>query len=181
MDINQFKSRLQGGVRSNLFKASFTFPQGVGMIPFGSQDTFLIKASQLPGSTLGNIDVPFMGRQIKIAGDRTFVEWTITVLNDDGFKIRGAFEFWMNLINSHETNLGAVTSPEDYYATANIDQLDRSGNNLQEYVIHDVYPSELAAIDLAFDTNDILQEFQVTLQYNWWDTKGPAGITTPKI
>ena len=151
------------------------------MSQFGQLDGVLIKASQLPGSTLGNIDVPFMGRQIKVAGDRTFTEWTVTVLNDEDFNIRSAFETWMNAINSHEGNVGEVVAPEDYYATANVVQLDRNGVALQEYVIRDIYPSELAPVDLAFDTNDILQEFQVTLQLNWWDTVGNAGFTTTNI
>jgi len=160
---------------------SFTFPSGVITTQFEFNDTVLIKASQIPSSTIGNIDVPFMGRQIKVPGDRTFTEWNVTVLNDEDFKIRGAFEAWMNAINSHETNITSDTNPEGLYGTANVIQLDRDGFALQEYVIRDVYPSELAPIELAFDTNDTLQEFQVTLQYNWWDTIGNAGETTPAL
>jgi len=181
MDINSFKSRLRGGVRPNLFEVSFTFPQGIATTQFQFNDSLLIKASQIPASTLGNIDVPFMGRQIKIPGDRTFTEWNITVLNDVDFTIRGAFESWMNEINSHATNATSDANPQAIYGTANVIQWDRDGTALQEYVIRDVYPSELSPIELAFDTNDQLQEFQVTLQYNYWETIGSAGNTTPQL
>jgi len=182
MNINEFKGRLRGGVRSNLFEVVFTYPDSISLLPqFGQRDSVLIKASQLPGATLGNIDVPFMGRQIKIAGDRTFQEWTITVLNDEDFQIRSSLETWMNAINSHQGNIGEVVAPEDYYGTANVIQLDRNGVALQEYVLRDIYPSELSPVELAFDTNDVLQEFQVTIQVNWWDTVGNAGFTTPNI
>lgn len=163
LNVNDFKSKLTGGgARANLFKAKV---MGAG-VPT-ELASFMIKAASLPASTVAAIEVPFRGRQIKVAGDRTFAEWSITVINDTDFAIRNAFEDWMKVVNQHDTGVGA-TNATDYYGSAEITQMSRDGSDLKTYYFVDVWPSEVSAIDLAYDSNDTIEEFTVTLQYNYW-------------
>ena len=128
--ITDFKSKLSGGgARSNLFECELAFPQAVsveGLNDILNKARFLVKAANLPASNVAPIEVPFRGRVLKIAGDRTFDTWTITVINDTDFAIRSAFEKWMNTINRVSDNTG-TTNPADYQADAFVFQLDRSG------------------------------------------------------
>ena len=126
--ITDFKSKLTGGgARSNLFECELAFPQAVnveGLNDILNKARFLVKAANLPASNVAPIEVPFRGRVLKIAGDRTFDTWTITVINDTDFAIRSAFEKWMNTINRVSDNTG-TTNPADYQADAFVFQLDR--------------------------------------------------------
>lgn len=167
MNISQFKKALKGGgARANLFEVELVFPAFAG----GAEETrlgrFMVKAAQLPGSTLGVIEQPFQGRVCKLPGDRTFQEWTVTVVNDTGFELRNAFERWSNGINTHAGNQGGAL--EDIFSTAAIHQLDRQGNRIKSYDFRDVWPSEVAPIDVAQDSNNQIEEFTVTLVYNEW-------------
>ena len=128
---------------------------------------FLVKAANLPASNVAPIEVPFRGRVLKIAGDRTFDTWTITVINDTDFAIRSAFEKWMNTINRVSDNTG-TTNPADYQADAFVFQLDRSGETLRKYKFYDVFPTQVAPIELSYDAQGI-QEFQVELQVLYWE------------
>jgi len=173
--LESFKTRMSGGgARPNLFECELNFP--ADSLPTGSTaDTlsnktrFLVKAANLPASNLGIIDVPFRGRNLKIAGDRTFDPWTITVINDTGFEIRNAFERWMNLINNMSDNEG-LSNPVDYQVDAFVDQLDRNGNTLKSYTLRGAYPTEVAAIDLSYSENDAVETFGVTFQYQYFET-----------
>ena len=129
---------------------------------------FLVKAAALPASTIAPIDVPFRGRILKIAGDRTFETWTITVLYDTDFSIRSAFEKWMNIINKMSDATGIV-DPEAYQKDATVKQLDRDGSVLRSYKFWDIFPTNISTIDLSYETTDTLEEFTVELQVQWWE------------
>ena len=168
--ISDFKSRLSGGgARPNLFEVELAFPTAVAIENDVLQKSrFLVKAAALPASTVTPVEVPFRGRILKIAGDRTFETWTITVLNDTDFVIRSAFEKWMNTINSMEDATGAQ-NPEDYQKDAIVHQLDRDGGILRSYKFWDIWPTNLSSIDLSYETTDTLEEFTVEMQVHWWE------------
>jgi hypothetical protein len=130
---------------------------------------FLCQGAQLPAMTLTNVDVPFRGRQVKIAGDRTFADWTITVLNDTNFKLRNAFERWQNGINNMTDNEG-LTNPVDYQVDAFVDQLDRNGNTIKSYTLRGAYPNAVAEIPLNFGTNNEVETFDVTFSYQYFES-----------
>ena len=168
--ITDFKSKLTGGgARPNLFEVVLSFPAAAATDSTTlDKARFMVKAAALPASNVAPIDVPFRGRILKIAGDRTFDTWTITVLNDTDFSIRSAFEKWMNTINKVSDNTG-TTNPADYQADAYVYQLDRSGETLRAYHFYDIFPTNIAAIDLNYDTTDTIEEFTVEMQVQWWE------------
>ena len=167
--ITDFKSKLSGGgARSNLFECELAFPQAVsveGLNDILNKARFLVKAANLPASNVAPIEVPFRGRVLKIAGDRTFDTWTITVINDTDFAIRSAFEKWMNTINRVSDNTG-TTNPADYQADAFVFQLDRDGQTLRKYRFYDTFPTQVGPIELSYDAQGI-QEFTVELQVQY--------------
>ena len=160
-NIHDFKQSFKGGVRPNLFRCMIQHSVGIPNIEF------LCKAAQIPSSQIGNIDVPFRGRQLKVPGDRTFADWTVTVLNDPQFAIRAAFEEWSARITHHAVNVSTLTH-NNIYGNAQVIQLDRNGGNLRTYRIEDIYPTEIAAIDLGMDTNDTVEEYAITFAVNNW-------------
>ena len=168
--ISDFKSKLTGGgARPNLFEVELAFPNAVQIENDVLQKSrFLVKAAALPASTISPIEVPFRGRILKIAGDRTFETWTITVLNDVDFVIRSAFEKWMNVINSMEDATG-VQNPDEYQKDAMVHQLDRDGGILRSYKFWDIFPTNISTIDLSYETTDTLEEFTVEMQVQWWE------------
>ena len=176
--ISDFKSRLSGGgARPNLFEVELAFPNAVGIDNDVLQKSrFLVKAAALPASTIAPIDVPFRGRILKIAGDRTFETWTITVLNDTDFSIRSAFEKWMNIINKMSDATGVV-DPEAYQKDATVRQLDRDGSVLRSYKFWDIFPTNISTIDLSYETTDTLEEFTVELQVQWWEAYKGTSIS----
>ena len=173
--ITDFKSKLTGGgARANLFEVVLNFPDAAQP----DSDTlekarFLVKGANMPASNIQQIEVPFRGRVLKIAGDRTFDSWTVTVLNDTDFAIRSAFERWMNTINRVSDNTGLV-NPADYQADAYVYQLDRDGSVLRSYRFYDVFPTQVAPIELSYDAQGI-QEFTVELQVQWWEAAKGTG------
>ena len=175
--ITDFKSKLTGGgARSNLFEVELAFPKAVqvdGLNDILQKARFLVKTAALPASNIAPIEVPFRGRVLKIAGDRTFDTWSITVLNDTDFSIRSAFEKWMNFINKVSDNTGS-TNAEDYQADAFVYQLDRSGETLRQYHFFDIFPTQVAPIELSYDSAGI-QEFSVELQVQWWEAVKGTG------
>ena len=169
-NINDFKAKLAGGgARANQFKVVMPFP-GYAQVGGEIEDlAFLCQGAQLPAMTLTNVDVPFRGRQVKIAGDRTFADWTITVLNDTNFKLRNAFERWQNGINNMTDNEG-LTNPVDYQVDAFVDQLDRNGNTIKSYTLRGAYPNAVAEIPLNFGTNNEVETFDVTFSYQYFES-----------
>ena len=167
--ISNFKSKLTGGgARANLFEVVLTFPD-VAQPDSAVLDKarFLVKGANLPASNVAQIEVPFRGRVLKIAGDRTFDSWTVTVINDTDFAIRSAFEKWMNTINRLSDNTG-LTNPADYQADAYVYQLDRDGSTLRSYRFYDTFPTQVGPIELSYDAQGI-QEFTVELQVQYWE------------
>lgn len=167
MNITQFQANFAGGgARPNLFKVEGVFP--ISTDPTAAQSLpFLCKAAQLPTSNLGVINVPFRGRTLKIGGDKTFEPWTITILNDIDFKIRSSFERWMELINANASNIG-INTPSAYFAEWKVHQLDRAGVEIETYKFVNCFPTNIAAIDLSADSNDTVEEFTVTLEYQYF-------------
>jgi len=187
--ISQFKSNLTGGgVRPNLFEVELNFPNGSGQsLQFMSNEAtptsetaplatagvadkvpFMIKAANLPASNITPVEVPFRGRILKVAGERTFDTWTVTVLNDADFKIRTIMEQWMNGI-SRLTNGSGEVNPSDYTADALVKQLDRNGNTLRTYNFIGLFPTNVSEIALSMDTTDTIEEFTVELQVLYWN------------
>ena len=130
---------------------------------------FLVKATSLPGQTIPEVAVNFRGRQLFLAGDRTFETWTTTIMNDTDFLIRNAMERWMNAINALSDNSG-LENPSDYQVDAFVDQLDRAGEAIKSYTFRGLFPQTIAPIELAYDTNDAVEEFEVTYRYQFFET-----------
>lgn len=167
LGVDDFKAKLKGGgARPNLFKATINFPAyAQGDVEITS---FMCKAAQLPSSIMAVVEVPFRGRQLKIAGDRTFESWTPTILNDTDFVVRDSMERWMNGINAHSANTGLV-APADYSADLVVEQLDRDETVLKRYNFRGCFPTSIGAIDLDFGTNDTIEEFTVEFQVQYWE------------
>ena len=175
-NISDFKSKLiGGGARPNLFEVELTtLPDGVTGWDADSFQ-FLCKAAALPAQNIASIDVPFRGRIFKVAGDRTIDTWTVTVITDEDFVLRNAFENWTQQIADLTTNLGA-TDPSAYMTNAKVFQLGRGstkastssdGNEnvvLIEYEFIDIFPTSVSAIDLSYDTGDTIEEYTVEFQ-----------------
>jgi hypothetical protein len=168
--ITDFKATLQGGgVRPTMFQVELTFPASVTPdTNLATQEgQFLIKSSQIPASTVGSIPVPFRGRQLKVSGDRSFADWSTTVLNDTTFTLRKAFEKWAELIQNHNYALGSA-SLDEYFANAIVRQLDRDGRQLRAYRFEGIWPTNVGEIALAFDQYDTVEEYDVTFAVQYW-------------
>tara|TARA_B100001029_G_scaffold2839_1_gene2012 strand:- start:817 stop:1404 length:588 start_codon:yes stop_codon:yes gene_type:complete len=168
--ITDFKSKMAGGgARPNLFEVELVFPDPLAIEnDVKEKSRFLVKAALLPASNITPIEVNFRGRILKIAGDRTFDTWTVTVINDVDFAIRSAMEKWMDFINSMEDATGAQ-DPALYQPDAYVHQLDRDGSTLRSYKFHDIFPTNISAIDLSYETVDSVEEFTVEFQVQWWE------------
>ena len=168
--ITDFKSKMAGGgARPNLFEVELVFPDPIAIEnDVKDKSRFLVKAAQLPASNITPIEVNFRGRILKIAGDRTFDTWTVTIINDVDFAIRSAMEKWMNFINKMEDATGAQ-DPAAYQPDAYVHQLDRDGSTLRSYKFHDVFPTNISAVDLSYETVDTVEEFTVEFQVQWWE------------
>jgi len=173
--LNQFTGNLKGGgARSSLFEVRFdTKPGGVkDIVPF------MVKTAELPASTVGAAEVAYFGRRVKIAGDRTFGDWTVTIINDEDFAIRKSIESWMNSINGHVSNLNTVgTAPNDYKIDANIVQFSKTGEELETYKFAGMFPTELSTIALSWDAGPEPQEYTVTFSIDWWEHAGSTDST----
>lgn len=172
LSIDVFKSKLlKGGARPNLFRAVVNYPA------FANGDSeltsFMCKGAQIPPSNIDNIDVPFLGRQVGFAGDRTFEPMNLTIFNDVDFPIRNAFELWMQEVNAHAGNTG-VSDPRQYQVDVSIEQLDKSGDVTKRYKLVNAYPTNLGAIELSFDANNAIEEFPVTLKFDYWTSPTSA-------
>ena len=197
--LRDFKSKLAGGgARPNLFEASInSFPTAISEAWDNSSEAeggafkFLCKSTALPASNLGSIEIPFRGRTLKVAGDRTFDDWTVTIINDEDFRLRTAFERWSNVMSQLDDATG-VTNPTSYMTDAFIQQLGRGpsaqsasnngGNSsvLRSYKFFDVFPVTVGEIALSYDTTDALEEFDVTFRYQYFTvgSSGDSGAST---
>lgn len=170
LGVDDFKSKLTGGgARANMFKVICNFPgYAQGDVELTS---FLCKGAQLPSSVIAPITIPFRGRQLQIAGDRTFEPLTLTVINDVEFSVRNAFERWMNGINEHQNNTG-LTDPTAYQADMTVQQLAKDGTVVKSYDFRGTFPTNLGAIDLSYDSEITIEEFTVELQVQYWEATG---------
>tara|TARA_Y100001972_G_C7553547_1_gene278228 strand:- start:48 stop:704 length:657 start_codon:yes stop_codon:yes gene_type:complete len=182
--ITDFRNRLSGGgARPNLFEVNIALPAGVdGFLDYEKDINFMVKAAEIPASNIGNIPVPFRGRVLPIAGDRTFDPWTVTIINDQKFNIRASMELWANRINDLEFAGGDI-NPADYQTNAQVFQLGRSTNKnvqsggegipiLREYRFEGIYPNTVSSIPLDYGATDQIEEFQVTFNYLFWTVAG---------
>jgi hypothetical protein len=188
--ISDFKSKLiGGGARPNLFEVNITFPAGINLnlqadgadwnSETQSKFSFLCKAAALPASNVAPIDVPFRGRILKVSGDRTFDTWTVTVINDEDFTIRRAFESWMQNVAQYGDHSG-LSDPLSYMSNATVYQLGRSASVKQgtaansarilaQYKFVDIFPTNISQIDLSYETSDTIEEFTVEFQVQYFE------------
>ena len=188
--ITNFRDRLVGGgARPNMFEVNITLPEQIAPNGDISQDMrFLVKGAEIPAAVIGNIPVPFRGRVLPVAGDRTFPTWTVTIINDAQFNIRDAMEQWSNLINDLQFDVGDI-NPADYQTKAEVFQLSRQSQGsggqsagkggeiiqtLRTYNFEGIYPNEVSSIALDYGATDQIEEFQVTFNYLFWTTDLPG-------
>jgi hypothetical protein len=162
-NINEMRSQLTfDGARQNLFQVQINNPANSS----GDAKTrFMCQAAQMPGSDLGVIPVFYFGRQIKLAGDRTFAEWTVTIINDEDFLIRNAMEEWSNQINRLQRNVREIAR---YKSVAQVTQFSKDGSKLRTYEFNGIFPSNISPIEMDWSTTDQIELFQVTFQYDYW-------------
>ena len=190
--ITNFRDRLVGGgARPNFFEVNITLPGSVSK--FADVDTdmrFMIKAAEIPAANVGNIPVPFRGRVLPVAGDRTFDPWTVTVINDTSFNIRDAMEQWSNSINDLQFD-GGITNPANYQTEAFVTQLGRVNDNsgqlsngsdnmqqIRQYKFFGIYPNTVSSIPLDYGATDQIEEFQVTFNYIYWTVVSGSNIAS---
>ena len=178
-DINVFKQNglVLGGARPSLFEVSFSSGAGAdvtgGLTTLNSivaprlnqKISFLCQASSIPASTVGVIEVPYFGRKIKISGDRTFADWSVTILNDEDFSLRDMFEKWLNRLNTHETNLRLENR---YKVDAYIRQFSKNGETIREYRMVGLFPLEVSAMEVDWEASNRVQTFNVSFAYDYW-------------
>lgn len=174
MSLAEFRSQFLGGARPTLYKVHCPFPSGVDSGGASLKLSFDAKVAQIPGATVNPINVPYRGRNLKIAGDRDFQPITLQVINDVDWKVRTAFERWLNLINGHAENVGA-TRMSQYQVDWSIEQYDRNGLVLAKYDFVGGFPIDVSTIDLGYEQVDTISEFSVTMDYQWW-TRAEVGI-----
>ena len=177
--ITDFKDQMVGdGARPNLFEVSITH-EDTTFFTVDDNDKFMIRATSIPGATLGSVTVPYFGREVKFAGNRTFADWTVTVINDEGFKVRARLEQWMDKINSHSANIRGGTVNK-YYGKAEVKQLGKAKDTaIRSYSFVNLFPIDLSEITLDWGDNDSIEEFTCTFSYDYW-TATSAGSPANK-
>ena len=167
--LDEFKANLiGGGARANQFRVTFNTPGAIATGLDIRKASFLIKAAALPGQTIGEISIPFRGRNLYIAGDREFETWETTVINDTDFNVRNAMERWLNAINDLATNTG-LSNVADYTADLTVEQLDRDDTVLKSYILRNCMPQGTGAIELSYETTNAIEEFTVTWRYSHFE------------
>ena len=176
--VTDFINEAQDGARPSLFLAQINFPVSApGGIEARDRSRFLIKSTSIPASTLGMIELPFMGRKIKLAGDRTFEDWSTTIINDEKFSVRAAIEAWSDSINGLQSNTPTFSQSIGYRTTGQVVQYSARGNPIRTYTFHNIWPSALAAIELAWETESTIEEFECTWTYDYYTVKpGDDGV-----
>lgn len=168
LGVDDFKAKLRGGgARANLFRATINFPGYAG----GDVEltSFLCRAAQLPQSTTNVITIPFRGRELKIAGDRTFDDWNVTIMNDTDFSVRDSMERWLNGINAHSANTGLV-NPVDYQADLIVEQLDRDETVVKKYTFRGAFPTSVGQIQLDYAQVGEIEVFDVNFAIQYWES-----------
>ena len=168
----------RGGASPSLFSVIVDTPSGVPNV--GARISFTCRATQIPQSTVGVIEQAYYGRRIKIAGTRSFQNWRVDILNDEDFQVRSAMEIWSNAINSHQANLRApqLATSASYRTTATVTQYAKTGEALRTYRFVNIFPTEIGAIDLAWDQGEQIETFPVEFAYDYWDLVNPGTTGT---
>jgi len=171
--IDDFKANLiGGGARANQYRVTITPPTGIAIGLDVRRTSFLVTASNLPAQTLGEIAIPFRGRSIYIAGDRSFDDpWTTTFMNDTDFMIRNAMERWSNGINDLAEGTGVI-APADYQTDLFVDHLDRDDTILKSYIFRNAWPTTISAIELTNESADAIETFEITWRYQHFEASG---------
>ena len=170
--VADFRAQMQGdGARPNLFEVSLPFPAIINPGNATRKITFMARAAQLPGSSLGFLPLQYFGREIKLVGNRTFADWTLTIINDEDFAVRKGLERWMNGMNSHRFNRrnSSFASATSYTVDAEVKQYGKTGSVIKSYKIFGAFPTDLSAIDLDWSANDTVEEYTATFQFQWWE------------
>lgn len=185
-NLEGFRSALQlDGARPNLFEVAMNFPtlalggdtNSRDGLSVAEQLRFFCRAAQIPGSTVNPIPVNYFGRELKFAGNRTFPEWTVTIINDEDFKVRNAFELWTNGLNSHRGNLRnpAFVSSTGYKVQSTVTQFGKAGDTLKSYTFIGMFPIDISPIEVDHSANDTIEEYAVTFAYDWWESNPASG------
>jgi hypothetical protein len=180
-DVQQFRASLiDDGARASLFDITLNMPPAPGITPLTSAAiNFKARASSLPGDTISSISVSYFGREIKVAGTRSFPDWSFTVINDENFLIRNNLELWMSALNSHVTNVRnpVLATMATYQADAMVTQYAKTGEIIKQYKMIGCFPTDVAPIDLDWSMGDQIEEFSVTFAYQWWESAFPVQTT----
>jgi hypothetical protein len=182
-NVNTFRSVMKGdGARPNLFQCVINPPPGIQTGLNSNELSFMARAAQLPGSTVNQVPVMYFGRELKFAGNRIFQDWTVTIINDENFSMRNAFERWMSGLNSHlqNTRTASALSPLDYTAEGQIYQYGKVGDTvLKAYRFVGMFPVDVSPIEVDWGANDTIEEFAVTFAYQWWEDLSVSGESAP--
>jgi len=176
--VNDIRSQLKfGGARPTLFEVKLSSPFTSDL---GSVASFMIQASSLPGSTIAPIEIPYWGRKIKVAGDRSFEDWQVNVMNDEDFKVRHALELWHNKINSLSGNLNTTNSPSpsNYKRQAEISQYSKTGTIVRTYTFYGLFPTSISPIELSWDSTNQIETFTTSFAYDWFEVTSPGNTGT---
>jgi hypothetical protein len=183
-NVNQFRGQLAGdGARPNLFEVRLNFPSFANGAAVASQkSTFMVKTAALPGSTVGMVTVPYFGREVKVAGNRTFADWSVTIINDEDFAIRNAMESWVRGINDNTTNLRSsrARTSNQYGVDAQVIQYGKDGRSLKQYKFVGMFPTDVAQIDLDWGSNDAIEEYTVNFSLQYWESTERGGASALK-
>jgi hypothetical protein len=175
-NIADFKAQMiGGGARPNQFRVELTFPSFVTLgVIAGQRAQFLCRAASLPASTIETISIPYRGRPVNFAGERSFQPWTVSIYNDTTFNIRNALEQWQSGIQQYNTTNGR-TNPTDYQVDLSVHQLDRNGATIKSYKFTDAFPTNIGAITLDYEQQNAIEQFDVEFVYNFFTSNEGAG------
>jgi len=175
-NINTFVQTLSGGgARANQFQVQITTAPPAASLTT-NQFTFLCRSAQIPAMTIGEVAVPYRGRQVFVAGDRTFDAWTTTVFSDADWTIRGGLEQWSEAIQDMGEFSTGLKDPSAYYGEAKVTQMNRNDEPVNTYTLYQIWPQTIDPIDLAYDTNDAVMEFGVTWRFNYMHSTSGGGV-----
>lgn len=179
-NVDVFRASLvDDGARASLFEVMMTLPPILGAAPLSPDIVFKARATSLPGDSMSSIAVPYFGREIKVAGTRSFPDWSFQVINDENFTIRNNLEIWLSNINSHVGNLRnpAARGGVDYQSQAMVTQYAKTGEIIKQYKIYGAFPTDVGAIELDWASGDSIEEYSVTFAYQWWESLFPVPTT----
>jgi len=171
-NISSFKENglVYGGARPSLFNVFMSVPAGIGIDNVSvDKFRFVCKTAELPPSNVGSIDIPYFGRRIKVAGERNFADWAVTVMNDEDFSVRAMFEAWSNAVNRMVANVRDPNiSAEQYKVDLEVIQYAKDGATIRSYQLIGAFPTQIGAIGLNWEAQNAIEEFGVNFSYDYW-------------